>query len=411
MPPESLLDADQQQSLLYSSDLELGETTRLIFEAVERSQAGPRRARQPVGDPPAGAELAALPPADPGAEALLRPARRHRPDARRPHHRHAGQDRAQRRPRRDPAGGAGARLRRRAPAAARHQVSRPGLPRRLSTTSPSRPAACASSRAWSPPSTAPSFTRSRLAQRHRRSSTQLLGGGVERGSSTLILGPAGTGQVADRRCTSSPRPWRAARRRRSSSSTRSWACCSTAPRRWASTSRRCRPPAGCCIEQVDAAELSPGEFAHRVRDCVDAARHPHGRHRQPERLPGRHAGGALPGAAHPRAAAVPEPPGRHDLPDRRPARAGRRHEGAGRRHLPGRHRRSCCAISRPWAGCAAPSRSSRSAPARTRTRSANSASAAAASPSARRSSRFQGVLRGVPIYVGGGGPLLDDLPA
>jgi circadian clock protein KaiC len=36
VPPESLLDANQQQSLLYSSDLELGETTKLIFEAVER---------------------------------------------------------------------------------------------------------------------------------------------------------------------------------------------------------------------------------------------------------------------------------------------------------------------------------------------------------------------------------------
>ncbi|WP_337271070.1 ATPase domain-containing protein [Oryzifoliimicrobium ureilyticus] len=36
VPPESLLDADQQQSLLYSSDLELGETTKLIFEAFER---------------------------------------------------------------------------------------------------------------------------------------------------------------------------------------------------------------------------------------------------------------------------------------------------------------------------------------------------------------------------------------
>lgn len=35
-PAESLLDADQQQSLLYSSDLELGETTKLIFEAFER---------------------------------------------------------------------------------------------------------------------------------------------------------------------------------------------------------------------------------------------------------------------------------------------------------------------------------------------------------------------------------------
>ena len=38
VPPESLLDDQQQQSLLYSSDLELGETTRLIFEAIERSK-------------------------------------------------------------------------------------------------------------------------------------------------------------------------------------------------------------------------------------------------------------------------------------------------------------------------------------------------------------------------------------
>ncbi|MET1077708.1 MAG: ATPase domain-containing protein [Pseudomonas sp.] len=37
-PPESLLNADQQQSLLYSSDLELGETTRQIFDAIERIQ-------------------------------------------------------------------------------------------------------------------------------------------------------------------------------------------------------------------------------------------------------------------------------------------------------------------------------------------------------------------------------------
>ena len=36
VPPESLLDDEQQQSLLYSSDLELGETTRRIFESFER---------------------------------------------------------------------------------------------------------------------------------------------------------------------------------------------------------------------------------------------------------------------------------------------------------------------------------------------------------------------------------------
>lgn len=38
LPPESLLDSEQQQSLLYSSDLELGETTKQIFEAVERTR-------------------------------------------------------------------------------------------------------------------------------------------------------------------------------------------------------------------------------------------------------------------------------------------------------------------------------------------------------------------------------------
>ncbi len=38
VPPENLLDEEQQQSLLYSSDLELGETTKRIFEAFERVQ-------------------------------------------------------------------------------------------------------------------------------------------------------------------------------------------------------------------------------------------------------------------------------------------------------------------------------------------------------------------------------------
>ena len=38
VPPESLLDADQQQSLLYTSDLELGETTQVILGAYERAK-------------------------------------------------------------------------------------------------------------------------------------------------------------------------------------------------------------------------------------------------------------------------------------------------------------------------------------------------------------------------------------
>ncbi len=38
VPPESLLSEDQQQSLLYSSDLELGETTKRIFEAFNAAK-------------------------------------------------------------------------------------------------------------------------------------------------------------------------------------------------------------------------------------------------------------------------------------------------------------------------------------------------------------------------------------
>jgi circadian clock protein KaiC len=36
VPPESVLDPDHHQSLLYSSDLELGETIQRIFEAIQR---------------------------------------------------------------------------------------------------------------------------------------------------------------------------------------------------------------------------------------------------------------------------------------------------------------------------------------------------------------------------------------
>jgi circadian clock protein KaiC len=35
-PPENILDPDEQQSILYASDLELGETTQHILSAVER---------------------------------------------------------------------------------------------------------------------------------------------------------------------------------------------------------------------------------------------------------------------------------------------------------------------------------------------------------------------------------------
>jgi circadian clock protein KaiC len=68
---ESLLDGEQQQSLLYSSDLELGEATSAIFKAFERVEAKPRGPGQPFRDPPAGPKFAPLPAADTRAQALL----------------------------------------------------------------------------------------------------------------------------------------------------------------------------------------------------------------------------------------------------------------------------------------------------------------------------------------------------
>jgi circadian clock protein KaiC len=38
VPPENLLDEEHQQSLLYSSDLELGETTKAVFGAIDRTR-------------------------------------------------------------------------------------------------------------------------------------------------------------------------------------------------------------------------------------------------------------------------------------------------------------------------------------------------------------------------------------
>ena len=81
VPPESLLDESQRQSLLYSSDLELGETTNRIFEAMERTN--PRRVIiDSLSD--FWHKATALSPSDPGVEAPLRaarcdgaPARRH----------------------------------------------------------------------------------------------------------------------------------------------------------------------------------------------------------------------------------------------------------------------------------------------------------------------------------------------
>jgi circadian clock protein KaiC len=99
---------------------------------------------------------------------------------------------------------------------------------------------------------------------------ELLGGGIEQGSSTLVLGPAGTGkstfafQFVD-----------AAIRRGESAAMflfdEELGLLFDRTKTMGFDLERMRDEGKLHIEQLDAAELSPGEFAHRVRRRVDQA--------------------------------------------------------------------------------------------------------------------------------------------
>jgi circadian clock protein KaiC len=192
VPPESLLDEEQQQSLLYSSDLELGETTRRIFEAFERIK--PERV---VLDSLSEIRLLAQSSLRYRRQILalkhyFAHRRRHRADARRSFER--GQDRSmQRRARRDPARGAVARIRLRTATHARRQISRAALSRRLSRFRDRTGGVRVFPRLVSSEHKT-EFKRDVLIDTASAALNALLGGGVERGSSVLILGPAGTGK-------------------------------------------------------------------------------------------------------------------------------------------------------------------------------------------------------------------------
>ena len=108
----------------------------------------------------------------------------------------------------------------------------------------------------------------------------LLGGGIDAGSSTLVIGPAGVGKsilVLQYIAAAMARGERAALfafdeelgllMRRAKALGIDFEAMRQAGRLF--------------VEQVDAAELSPGEFAERVTRCVDEQQHPHGGDRQP----------------------------------------------------------------------------------------------------------------------------------
>ncbi|WP_431270411.1 ATPase domain-containing protein [Dankookia sp. P2] len=164
----------------------------------------------------------------------------------------------------------------------------------------------------------------------------ILGGGVERGSSTLLLGPAGSGKsllslqvIAASVARGEKAAFFVFDEELGLLIDRAQVMGFDLPAMQAS--------GALLLEQVDAAELSPARFAHQVRHSVDAVGI---RTVVIDSLNGYQA--AMPDERdlilhiH-EIAAVPEPAGHHDLPAGRAARAGRRHDGLGGRHLPGRY--------------------------------------------------------------------------
>ena len=323
---EDDLRPEEQYTAFHPSEVELGETVQALLDEVERRQAGPAGDRLAVRDAAAGPRPAPLPPADPGPQAVLPRPRLHRPVAGRRRVRGTANTSSRRWPtaccslertRRSTAGSGGGcrsiKLRgvdfhggyhdfaiqqRRA-----RRLPPPG--RRRATAGPSRPSTVSSGVA---------------------ELDALLGGGPERGTSTLVIGPAGPGK------STLCRPVRAGRRRAGRAAGR------LQLRRAAGhdpASRAAQPSGWTCGAHVEAGRIDgpadrPGRaVAGRVHPPGPAGRRAGrgagGGHRQPQRLPERHAGGAVPAIQMHELLDLPRPAGRADARGRGPARADRRH--------------------------------------------------------------------------------------
>lgn len=266
VPPESRLDADQQQSLLYSSDLELGETTKMVLGAFE--QIRPKRV---VLDSLSEVRLLAQSSlryrrqvlalkhffSRSGATVLLLDDLSSDSNDKTVHSIAHGVIKLEELA---PAYGAERRrlrilkYRGRAFRGGYHDFAiRPGgvtvFPRLVAAEH-----------------------RSRLERANIRSGVPefdaLLGGGIEQGSSTLFLGPAGTGKS-----TFALQFIAAAHARGEKSALFAFdeelGLLFDRTRKLGFDLEAMRASGRLHIEQVDAAELSPGEFAHRVRASVD----------------------------------------------------------------------------------------------------------------------------------------------
>lgn len=268
VPPESLLDADQQQSLLYSSDLELGETTKLIFEAVERikpsrivldslseirllAQSSLRYRRQILALKHYFARL--------DATVLLLDDMTTDVNDKTVHSVVHGVINLE-----EIAPTYGAERRRMRVVKYRGQSYRGGyhdfkietggvvvFPRLVAGEHRT------------------TFTRAPVSSGIAEID-ELLGGGIERGSSTLVIGPAGTGKS-----TFAMQFMAAAVRRGEKAAVfvfdEELGLLFSRLKAMGIDLEELRASGGLHIEQLDAAELSPGEFAHRVRARVDSA--------------------------------------------------------------------------------------------------------------------------------------------
>jgi circadian clock protein KaiC len=266
LPPESLLDSDQQQSLLYSSDLELGETTKQIFDAVERhkpsrvvldslseirllAQSSLRYRRQILAMKhyfaKFGATVIALD--DLTAEVMDKTV----------HSVAHGVVRLE-----ELAPSYGAERRRTRVIKYRGMKFRGGYHDMTLTTGGANvfPRLVASEHRTN-------FKRGRLSSGITELDN-LLGGGVDKGSSTLVLGPAGTGKSL---ITIVFIVAAIARGEKAALFVfdEELGLLYDRMKGLGIDLEALRQSGGLFIEQVDAAELSPGEFAHRVRRRVD----------------------------------------------------------------------------------------------------------------------------------------------
>jgi circadian clock protein KaiC len=268
-PPDSLLSADKEQSLLYSSDLELGETVQAIFAAFERVK--PTRV---VLDSLSEIRLLAQNSlrfrrqvlvlkhyfAKHGATVLLLDDRTSEPTDKASHSIVHGVVRVE-----ELAPEYGADRRRLRVLKYRGQSFRGGyhdMSIQKGGVSLFPRLAALEHRTV--------FARTQMSSGIAELDT-LLGGGIEQGSSTLVLGPAGTGKstVALQFVSAAiSRGEKAAmfifdeeldllfdRTRAMGLNLEAWQDCGSLS-----------------IDQVDAAEMSPGEFAHRVRSRVDGSK-------------------------------------------------------------------------------------------------------------------------------------------